>query len=293
VTPDQPSAGAPSPEVAEDRWYLDDEREFLVRSLEDAEREHDAGDLSDEDYRTLLRRDRGRLREVQAALDRFGPAEAAVDETRDEDVSGSVRASSAGSLAGMARWRVIGIVASCVLIVVGVVILVVHATTTRLPGEASSGSVTQSQAQLIEQQLGEAQTLRDQNESLAALVLYNTVLSEDPTDPDALANAGWLQWKSGFAAHSAKVIRTGRREVEQAVRVAPTNYEAHLYLGVILINQDDDAAGAQRQFAAFLSEDPPALIVHQEASLIAGVYQKLGLPVPAQLNAAPTPTSAP
>jgi lipoprotein NlpI len=125
------------------------------------------------------------------------------------------------------------------------------------------------------------------------LVLYNTVLSEDSTDPDALANAGWLQWKSGFAAHSAKVVRTGRQEVEEAVRVAPDNYEAHLYLGVILINQDGDAAGAQKQFAAFLSEDPPTVIVHQEASLIAGVYVKLGLPVPAQLNAATTGTSTP
>jgi hypothetical protein len=290
VTSDQTSARATAPDTAQERWYLDDEREFLLRSLEDAEREHDAGDLSDDDHRALLRRDRARLREVEAALDRLGPADHAVD---GEEASGAIRSSDAGPPARMARWRIIGIVASCILIVVGVVILVVHATTTRLPGQASSGSVTQTQAQLIEQQLGEAQTLRDQNQTLAALVLYNTVLSEDPTDPDALANAGWLQWKSGFAAHSAKVVRTGRQEVEEAVRVAPDNYEAHLYLGVILINQDGDAAGAQKQFAAFLSEDPPPVIVRQEASLIAGVYVKLGLPVPAQLNAATTGTSTP
>jgi hypothetical protein len=288
VTPD-PTSAREAPAASEERWYLTDEREFLLRSLEDAEREHDAGDLSDDDHRALLGRDQARLREVEAALDGLGPDHDVVpDQPRHE-----VRPASAGSSTPMARWRIVGIIASCALIVIGVVILVVHATTTRLPGQASSGSVTQSQAQLIEQQLGEAQTLRDQNQSLAALVLYNAVLSEDPTDPDALANAGWLQWKSGFAAHSAKVIRTGRREVEQAVRLAPTNYEARLYFGVILINQDSDAVGAHKQFAAFLADDPPAALVHQEASLISGVYVKLGLPVPAQLNAAAPSTSTP
>ena len=46
-----------SPKVAgadestrDDRWYLADEREFLRRSLDDAEREHEAGDLSDDDW---------------------------------------------------------------------------------------------------------------------------------------------------------------------------------------------------------------------------------------------------
>ncbi len=276
------SAGVASAAGDADRWHLNDEREFLRRSLDDAEREHAAGDLSDDDLAVLVRRDQARLDDVEAALRRLGPAP-----TTTEEAATEAPAARTGS-----PWRLLGIVGCCVLIVVGVVILVVHATQTRLPGQAASGSITQSQAQLIEQQLGEAETFRDANQTLAALELYNKVLSEDPKDPDALANAGWLQWKSGFADHAATVTEKGRQEVAEAVRLAPSSYEAHLYLGVIDINQDHNAAAAQVQFAQFLADDPPAAVVHDEASLIAGVYQTLGLAVPAELSSTTTTTTS-
>ena len=50
----------------DERWYLTDERDFLRRSLDDADREHDAGDLSDEDHALLTARDAARLVEVEA-----------------------------------------------------------------------------------------------------------------------------------------------------------------------------------------------------------------------------------
>jgi tetratricopeptide (TPR) repeat protein len=285
VTPLRPGARTEQPpDEAPSRWNLEDQREFLQRSLHDAELEHGAGDLSDEDHAALLARDRARLHEVEAALERLGPA---------PDGGPGDSPSDADPASTRSGWRQVGIVGCCVLIVVGVVILVVHATQTRQPGQVSSGSVTQSQAQLIEQQLGEAQTLSDENQILAALVLYNRVLLEDPTDPDALANAGWLQWKTGFAAHSAKLTKGGRKQVAEAVKIAPTNFWGHLYLGVILVNQDNNAKSAQAQFAQFLADDPPASVVHAEASFIAGVYLQLGLPVPPQLTASTTTSSAP
>jgi hypothetical protein len=285
VTPNPSDAGTERfTEGTQNRWSLEDEREFLQRSLDDADREHQAGDLSDGDHAALITRDRGRLRDVEAALERLGPAPASADGGAAESAPmvGSPRSG----------WRQIGVVGCCVLMVVGVVILVVHATQTRQPGQSSSGSISQSQAQLIEQQLGEAQTFQEANQTLAALELYNKVLSEDPSDPDALANAGWLQWKSGFADDSVKVMRTGRTEVQRAVRIAPLNADAHLYLGVILINQDDNAAGAQKQFALFLSDAPPPAEVHAMAGLIGGVYTRLGLPVPSELTAPTTTTTS-
>ncbi|HEY6429506.1 MAG TPA: hypothetical protein VIX84_19950, partial [Acidimicrobiales bacterium] len=41
----------------DERWYLTDERDFLRRSLDDADRERDAGDLSDGDHALLTARD--------------------------------------------------------------------------------------------------------------------------------------------------------------------------------------------------------------------------------------------
>ena len=58
---------------ADDRWHLSDERDFLRRSLEDADREHVAGDLSDQDHAALVARDTAKLVEVEAELALLGP----------------------------------------------------------------------------------------------------------------------------------------------------------------------------------------------------------------------------
>ena len=65
-------ATADADPAADERWYLTDEREFLRRSLEDADREHEAGDLSDEDHAVLVARDTARLAEVEAELAALG-----------------------------------------------------------------------------------------------------------------------------------------------------------------------------------------------------------------------------
>ncbi len=94
----------------DERWYLSDERDFLRRSLADADREHEAGDLSDEDHSVLVARDSARLAEVEAELAALGP-EPAVPEPAETAPGPAGRPLSA--------WRVIGIVASCLLIAAG------------------------------------------------------------------------------------------------------------------------------------------------------------------------------
>ena len=75
--------GTPDRDDSEDeRWHLRDERDFLQRSLADAEREHDAGDLSDEDHAVLVARDSARLTEVEAELAALGPTAADADPSR-------------------------------------------------------------------------------------------------------------------------------------------------------------------------------------------------------------------
>ena len=181
----------------DDRWYLLDEQEFLRRSLDDADREHEAGDLSDDDHVVLVSRDTTRLAEVESELAALSP-EASVEPVTTEPVP---------ERPPLPLWRRIGIVAACLLIASGVVILVVHFVQPRQPGQAVSGSVSLSQAQLIEQQLLQATALNNQGQTKAALELYDKVLSEDPTNPAALAYAGYLQWNVGSAAHVARLVR--------------------------------------------------------------------------------------
>jgi Tfp pilus assembly protein PilF len=191
----------------------------------------------------------------------------------------------------MALWRRIGIVGSCLLIAFGLFVLVVHFVQARQPGQASSGSVTVSQAQLIEQQLQEADALNQQGSTEAALVLYDKVLSVDPSNPHALAYAGFLQWNVGSTAHVASLTRIGRAEVETAIRSNPSYGQAHLFYGLILENQDHNHTAAVAQFAQFLNDAPPASELAQAAPLVEGAYKAAGLPLPPQFSATTTTTT--
>ncbi len=284
MTGDPPTAvlahNAPAPE---DGWYLNDEREFLLRSLDDAEREHDAGDLSDEDHSVLVARDRARLADVEEALAALGVESASAMVPKEPKEPEEPEEPKEPVRVGGAEWRRIGIIAACFLIAAGVFVLVIHAGKPRLPGQASSGSITVSKAALIEQQLAQAVAYNNGGKIVPALKEYELVLSEDPTNPAALAAAGWLQWNSGFGADAPTIMVAGRKDVEKSVRVAPSYYGGHLFLGVILSQQDKNYKGAAQQFNQFLADDPPEQEVEEVASLMASVYTQAGLPLPSQL----------
>jgi tetratricopeptide (TPR) repeat protein len=259
----------------DDRWYLTDEREFLRRSLDDADREHDADDLSDEDHAVLVARDSTRLAEVEAELAALDPEPTAAEPAQPAGVS---------ERRPLPLWRRMGIVAACLLIAAGAVILVVHFVQARQPGQASSGSVSLSQAQLIEQQLRQALALNNDGNTKEALELYDRVLSEDPSNPAALAYAGYLQWNVGSSAHVATLVKIGRAEIETSVRDSPSYYQGHLFYGLVLENQDHNDAAAVTQFNDFLADDPPTAEPSQVAALVAPAYQGAGAPVPSAFS---------
>jgi hypothetical protein len=284
---ESPQTERPQRTPGDERWYLTDEREFLQRSLADADRERDAGDLSVEDHALLVARDRARLVEVEAELATLESAAVTPKGAGSEKVQ-----PTQGERPPMALWRRLGIIGSCLLIALGLVILVVHFVQARQPGQASSGSVTVSQAQLIEQQLQQADALNQQGSAKAALVLYDKVLSEDPSNPHALAYAGFLQWNVGSTAGVASLTRVGRSEIETAIRNNPSYGQAHLFYGLILENQDHNHTGAVAQFAQFLNDAPPASELVQAAPLVEGAYKAAGVPLPAQFSATTTTTTS-
>ncbi len=280
----------------DERWYLTDERDFLERSLADADREREAGDLSDEDHAVLVARDRARLVEVEedlAALDASTSTSTATPAPAPAPTSSATAEPAQPERPPMALWRKAGIVGACLLIAAGAVILVVHYVQTRQPGQASSGSVSVSQAQLIEQQLQQASALNDKGSTKAALELYDKVLSEDPSNPAALAYAGFLQWNVGTTAHVASLVRVGRAEIQTSIKDSPTYYQGHLFYGLVLENQDGNHAAAVTQFNDFLADNPPAAELPEAAPLVSGAYEAAGLPLPAAFTTTTTSTSAP
>ena len=281
----EPESGPQSgrSDSGDERWYLNDEREFLLRSIDDAERERGAGDLSDADYEVLVARDRARLAEVEATLAALGPELPPEVKPASTDVVPRRR---------YGPWSRVGIVVACLFIVAGAVILVDHAVSPAAPGQAPTGSVTLSKAQRIEDQLAAASVLAENGEGQQALVLYNRVLTEDPEDPIALAAGGWLEWNAGVSGKSAAAERAGRQSEEKAVRYGPSFYGGHLYLGLILLDQDDNAPGAIKQFTAFLADGPSKAEIKSVSSQIAPAWSQLHEPLPAALTAATTSTTS-
>ncbi len=121
---ESPATKRPARAPGDERWYLTDERDFLQRSLADAEREREAGDLSEEDHAVLVARDHARLAEVErdlAALDAETGADtgsgaaagAGSDLAESPDVDGADPAQP--ERPPMALWRRLGIVAACLL----------------------------------------------------------------------------------------------------------------------------------------------------------------------------------
>jgi tetratricopeptide (TPR) repeat protein len=230
-------------------------------------------------------RDRGKLADVEAALGDLAPLPPPLPLQPEEAESPAGTPPAPAAPTPRSRWRLVGILASCALILVGVLILVDHALSNRLPGQAVSGGITQTRAQLIEQQLAQASTLYNGGQTTEALSLYEKVLTEDPTDPTALAQSGWLEWNAGASDKQPSLEALGRKVEQQTIRVAPTFYGGHLYLGLILLYQDNNPKAAVGQFNQFLNEVPPAALVQAVAPKVRDAYTAAGLPVPAALAA--------
>ncbi len=270
-----------APSGTQDRWRLRDEREFLVRSLEDALAERGAGDMSEQDYEALTRRDRTRLDEVERTLALLGDEEAPEPVgTPDEDDIAEGAGGRVRRTRRRRRWWLVGI--GLPALAAGVTLLAVSLASPRLPGQASSGSVDQNAAQQIREELVQAATLTNAGTSSGAVeaqALYRRVLAADPTQPQALAEMGWLEWETGALQGRAKVVAAGKAMEEQSLKVEPDDYAAHLYLGTMLLKQGDPAS-AVAQYRAALAEGPPADALSGAAPFIRQAFTLAGQPLP-------------
>jgi tetratricopeptide (TPR) repeat protein len=142
-----------------------DQREFLLRSLEDLEREHEAGDLDDADYTALK--------------DDYTARAAA-----------ALRAQRTEPPAPRRRNRGLLVVAG-VLAFAGIAgVLVAQASGRRDPGDTASGSVDQS----ITEKLNEARRCFGEGDADCAIERYDEVIAEQPTNAEAVTYKGWAQY---------------------------------------------------------------------------------------------------
>jgi tetratricopeptide (TPR) repeat protein len=261
---------------------LVEERDFLLRSLEDLDDERGAGDVDDGDYDVLKDGYTARAAAVLKELDsrRDGVDVVTGSDDRPPDPRPAPwwkrrRAIAAG--AGVAAFA----------IVAGV--LVAHSAGDRLPGQSASGSAPNNKVQQLLVQAGDDVQKSDIKGALKA---YHDALQIDPRNVEALANEGWLVAILGNTANDRSLMDQGLASIRKAEQLDPSFASAHFFAGSILL-QDGDAKGAVTEFQAYLDEDPSspqAALVRKDLetaqALAAGK-------LPPGATPAPTTTAAP
>jgi len=227
---------------------LEEERRFLLRSLDDLEREHDAGDIDEADYQTLkddyTRRAVAVLRAIEA-----GKAPYSSPQRRP------------------ARTAIVVTAVALVAVLGGVVMA--RAAGLRLPGQSASGSISQNSNDL----LVEARGLLAAGKAVDAIKIYDQVLKLQPENPEALAYRGWLLYQTG----DPELLDEGKQLIADAVAADAEYPDAHFFFGFVK-REDGDLQGALTEWDAYLALDPPADAAQAVRQSADQVRTELGLP---------------
>ncbi|MCU1351862.1 MAG: hypothetical protein JWM05_1071 [Acidimicrobiales bacterium] len=225
---------------------LEEQRDFLLASLDDLEREHDAGDLDDADYQTLRDDYTGRAAEVLRAIDQQRAAFA-----------------SARHPASRRRTLVAGAALAVFAVVAG--LLVAHTIGAREPGGVGSGGIQTRKTPT--QRAGvclSAGSMADASGMVKTLTCLDGVLADDPGNPTALTYKGWLLHLTGSvpglpASVASRYATQAVDYVERAVRADPRLPDARAFR-VLLAVGDGRFADAKRYLAELDAMKPPAQI---------------------------------
>lgn len=225
---------------------LEEERDFLLASLDDLEAEHDVGDVDDVDYVALR--------------DSYTARAAAILRALDERIVGAATDRPIRSTAVVRRSRGAGRRGTLALLVVFVVFaaiagtLVMHTAGNRLPGDNISGSTPTTPVAKL---LAQAQDQFQAQHLLDAVRTYDQVIAIDPANPEALAYKGWLLRLAGHQGNDQALIDRGLASIRAAETARPSYPDAHFFAGETLLRDKNDPAGAISEFQQFLADDPP------------------------------------
>lgn len=230
---------------------LQEEREFLLSSLRDLEREREAGGIDEADYRALRDDYTARTAAVLRAL------EAAPLERRARRPPPPPRPRRRRSL-----LVTLGVVLAVAALAGGAVAMFSGG---RMKGMPITGSLPMGAAGRV----GEALRLETEGKALEALKVYDGVLAEDPDNVEALAYRGWLLKRAGL-------VDEAQVSLDRAVKVNPRYADAHFFRGMLLYQDRKDPAGAVAEFRAFLGSNPPPEMVPQVEQVLQRAMAELG-----------------
>lgn len=242
-------------DAEERRAALEDERDHLLASLEDLEREHDAGDLDDADFETLRDDYTARTAAVLRALadDTAGdrPVDARPADVRSPDATGS-------DATGSPRWRGPVVAAVVLLLAIGAGVLVARSS-----GQRGAGTLTGND-DTVRARLANCQPLAFSDPE-AGVECYEDLLAESPDNVEALTYQGWALVRSGR-------IVEGSERFDRVVELDESFPDVHVFRAVVAARAADAArqrgdreaataayTEAADELAAFYRNDPSAI----------------------------------
>ena len=257
---------------------LEAERNFLLDSISDLDREHLAGDLDKADYLALrddyVRRAATTLRALEALATEDG-ASAAVT------VQSGSRWRSFRRMLGRPRMRLGLGIGSAICLLGAAGFLAAHLAGMRLPGQSATGTITMSQAGLVAQDLSKAALEANSGAPADAILLYQAVLAQVPDQQVALTYGGWLTRLSGLNAHNSKAVLEGDAELERAVRVHPDFADGQGLYGIALYEDLHETRAAVAAFSHCLADSPSSNVIAGVSTVARLAYRAVKLPVPA------------
>ena len=215
---------------------LEEERDFLLRSLEDLEREYAAGDVDDSDFEELKD-------------DYTARAAAAIRAIED-------RTAAVKSLRPQRNWQrtALGLVLVGAL-AVGASWLVFRNAGTRAPGQGLTGDIRQDSSNLILQAqglTGQAQASLQAGDSTKALKqfesavqAYDKALEISPENVQAMTYRGWVLHTIALSSElsvAADLDRQALEYLDEAIAIDPLYSDARVFRAILERNAGEFGA---------------------------------------------------
>jgi tetratricopeptide (TPR) repeat protein len=268
----------PAPLGDDERDALDREREFLLRSLDDLDRERDAGNIDDATYDELHADYTARAAAVLRRLDGEGVA------TPTPDEPASRRLLTLGAIA---------------LIAIVAVAFVAVSVRQRQPGGSLTGNAPRQTSVNPQQQraalaaavkrapkdysarIAYARSLLGASDYKNAIQQFDTAATLDPKQPEPLTYGGWLRALVALQIPSGSdrdlLVESAMQKFDAAIAAAPTYADTYVFRGLVHFRLGD-AKAAVPDFQRFLQlapDDHPmrqtVLATLQQAMQAAGI----------------------
>ena len=245
-----------------DPEVLENERDFLLRSLDDLDAEHAEGNIDDATYVRLKSDYTARAARVLHQLD------------------GETVAVEAKAPAKAGRRLLVGLGVVTFAVVASVALA--YGLGARLPGQTITGQqVTTKQQQAAadaglkklqdavkanpndpQAHLALARALMGNQDLPDALTEFGSAARLDPTNPEPFTYSGWLIRLQGFPDEGLKLL-------DKAIEVDPEYADARAFKGIVLLRDKKDPEGAIAQFQRYLVRAPDSPLAPMVRTLLA------------------------